>query len=289
MAKTSLKLEENIEGNFFVDSTCIDCSACRRFAPTVFGETGEYSFVYRQPQTDQEMLEAQRALLSCPTSSIGTHHKTDLKPARQSFPLELVPGIHINGFNAQDSFGADSYFIQHPNGNWLVDSPRFTNHLVKAIESMGGIDTIFLTHQDDVVDARDYAHHFNAKRIIHRLDADAQKDAEIILEGEEDSTIGPGTLIFTPGHTRGHLVLLWEDKYLFTGDHFSWVPKSNRFGSFRNACWFSWDIQIKSVEKLKSYENVEWVFPGHGHRGKVEKKTFPAYVDEAVKWMKTVR
>lgn len=106
---------------------------------------------------------------------------------------------------------------------------------------------------------------------------------------KEDSTIGPGTLIFTPGHTRGHLVLLWEDKYLFTGDHFSWVPKSNRFGSFRNACWFSWDIQIKSVEKLKSYENVEWVFPGHGHRGKVEKKTFPAYVDEAVKWMKTVR
>ncbi|MDH3257810.1 MAG: ferredoxin, partial [Nitrospinota bacterium] len=91
MAKPSLQLKENIEGNFFVDSTCIDCGACRRFAPSVFGETGEYSFVSRQPQTDPEKLEAQRALLACPTASIGTHHKTDLKQARQTFPLELVP------------------------------------------------------------------------------------------------------------------------------------------------------------------------------------------------------
>ncbi len=255
----------------------------------MFGETGEYSFVYRQPQTDAEELEAQRSLLACPTASIGTHHTADLNQAKQSFPLELVPGIHINGFNARDSFGADSYFIRHPQGNWLVDSPRFTKHLVKVFEAKGGIDTIFLTHQDDVADARDYARHFQAKRIIHRLDAGAAKDAEIIVEGEEDTQIGPGTIIFTPGHTRGHQVLLWEDKFLFTGDHFSWFPKLNRFGSFRGACWFSWDVQIQSIEKLKLYQNVEWVFPGHGHRGKVEQQSFPDYVEEAVTWMKSVQ
>lgn len=288
MAKPSLKLQENIEGNFYVDSTCIDCAACRRFAPPVFGETGDYSFVHTQPQTPKDTLAAQRALLACPTASIGTHHKTDLNPAKQSFPLELVPGIYINGFNARDSFGADSYFLQHPDGNWLVDSPRFTKHLVKAFEAMGGIDTIFLTHQDDVADACDYARHFQSKRIIHRLDSGAQKDAEIIVENGDEPCIGPGQIIFTPGHTRGHQVLLWEDKYLFTGDHFSWMPKASRFGSFRNVCWFSWDIQIQSVEKLKRYKNVQWVFPGHGHRGKVERKPFPEHVEQAVAWMKTV-
>jgi glyoxylase-like metal-dependent hydrolase (beta-lactamase superfamily II)/ferredoxin len=289
VAKSSLKLNENVEGNFFVDSTCIDCGACRRFAPSAFGETGDYSFVYRQPQTGPEEREAQRALLACPTASIGTHLKTDLNPAKQSFPLGLVPGVYINGFNARDSFGADSYFIKHPKGNWLVDSPRFTKHLVKAFEDMGGIEYIFLTHQDDVADASDYARHFQSKRIIHQLDAGAAKDAEIIVEGEDDSKIGLGEIIFTPGHTRGHQVLLWEDKFLFTGDHFSWSPKFNRFGSFRNACWFSWDVQIESVDKLTNYKNVEWVFPGHEHRGKVEKKSFSEYVEEAVAWMKTVR
>ncbi len=289
MAKSSLQLKENVEGNFFVDSTCIDCGACRRFAPSVFGETGEYSYVYQQPETEPEKLQAQRALLACPTASIGTHQKTDLNDAKQSFPLELAPGIHINGFNARDSFGADSYFIQHSTGNWLVDSPRFSKHLVTAFEAMGGIDTIFLTHQDDVADSRDYARHFHSKRIIHRLDAGSTKDAEIILEGEDDFKIGPGNIIFTPGHTRGHQVLLWDNKYLFTGDHFSWFPKANRFGSFRNACWYSWDVQIQSVEKLKAYKKVEWVFPGHGHRSKVGKAPFPEYVDEAVTWMKTVQ
>lgn len=289
MAKPSQKVKENIEGNYFVDSTCIDCGACRRFSPSVFGETGDYSFVYRQPKTDREEMEAQRALLACPTASIGTHHKTDLNTAKQSFPLELIPGIFINGFNARDSFGADSYFVQHPDGNWLVDSPRYTKHLVKAFEDMGGVDYIFLTHQDDVADAGDYARHFQSQRIIHQLDADAAKDAEIIVEGEDDFKIGPADIIFTPGHTRGHQVLLWDDKFIFTGDHFSWFPKFNRFGSFRNACWFSWDIQIQSVDKLKSYVNVEWVFPGHGHRGKVNKKSFPEYVEEAVTWMKTVQ
>ena len=289
VAKSSLQLQENVGGNFFVDSTCIDCGACRRFAPSVFGETGEYSFVYRQPQTDSEILEAQRALIACPTASIGTHHKTDLNGAKQSFPLELVSGIHINGFNARDSFGADSYFIKHPEGNWLVDSPRFTKHLVNAFEDMGGIDTIFLTHQDDVADSLDYARHFQSQRIIHRLDAKAVKDAEIILDGEDDLKIGPGNIVFTPGHTRGHLTLLWENRFLFTGDHFSWSPKADRFGSFRDACWYSWDVQIQSVEKLKSYKNVEWVFPGHGQRSKVEKKPFAEYVEEAVTWMKSVR
>ncbi|NIP99874.1 MAG: MBL fold metallo-hydrolase, partial [Nitrospinaceae bacterium] len=203
MAKVSLKLQENVEGNFYVDSTCIDCGACRRFAPAVFGETEEYSYVFRQPQSPANELKAQRALLACPTASIGTQNKTDLKPAKRTFPLQLIPGVSINGFNARDSFGADSYWIRHPDGNWLVDSPRFTRHLVQAFEAAGGIRYIFLSHQDDVADAHLYARHFNAQRIINRRDVQAQPDSEIIVEGEDDVQIGPGKIIFTPGHTRG--------------------------------------------------------------------------------------
>ncbi|MCH7501660.1 MAG: MBL fold metallo-hydrolase, partial [Nitrospinae bacterium] len=57
----------------------------------------------------------------------------------------------------------------------------------------------------------------------------------------------------------------------------------------RGVCWFSWDIQIESVEKLKHFENVNWVFPGHGHRGQVEDKPFSEVIDEAVTWMRSVR
>ena len=33
MANPKLRLEENVAGEFFVDSTCIDCDTCRQLAP----------------------------------------------------------------------------------------------------------------------------------------------------------------------------------------------------------------------------------------------------------------
>jgi glyoxylase-like metal-dependent hydrolase (beta-lactamase superfamily II) len=55
--------------------------------------------------------------------------------------------------------------------------------------------------------------------------ADTQ-DVEIKLEGEGPWTLPDGgddvTMVFTPGHTSGHLVLYYgPGKALFTGDHLS--------------------------------------------------------------------
>ncbi len=281
-------MEENIDGHFFVDSTCIDCGACRKFAPVNFGATGEFAFVKQQPQSVTEELEAKQALVACPTGSIGTTQKTNLEKAQNSFPLKIAPEIFINGYNARDSYGADSYFIQSSSGNWLVDSPRFTKKLVRKFEELVGVKYIFLTHQDDVADSDLFAKYFQAQRIIHKLDAHSSKEAEIVLSSDEDRIIDQGKIIFTPEHTKGHQVLLWDDKYLFTGDHFAWLNRRNRFGSFRDACWHSWEEQIKSVEKLRSLTEVQWVFPGHGHRKQVADNTFVEIIDDAVVWMKLV-
>ena len=54
MADRAHLLPENVEGPFFVDSTCIDCDTCRQLAPATFGETGEFSFVQLQPRDDSE-------------------------------------------------------------------------------------------------------------------------------------------------------------------------------------------------------------------------------------------
>jgi hypothetical protein len=37
MADPAHRLPENVEGSFFVDSTCIDCDTCRQIAPATFG------------------------------------------------------------------------------------------------------------------------------------------------------------------------------------------------------------------------------------------------------------
>jgi glyoxylase-like metal-dependent hydrolase (beta-lactamase superfamily II)/ferredoxin len=265
MADRAHRLPENVEGPFFVDSTCIDCDTCRQLAPSTFGETGEFSFVRAQPRDDAEQRAAFRALIACPTGSIGADDKMAARAAVDEFPLPLAGGVAYCGFNSPKSFGGNSYFVEHPAGNWLVDSPRYVEHLVRRIAAKGGLRYIFLTHRDDVADAARYAERFNAERIIHRLELTAQPGAERVIEGFAPVELAPGFLaIPTPGHTRGHCALLHRE-FLFSGDHIWWSRNRGRLTASRDVCWHSWAEQLRSVALLENF-TFEWVLPGHGER-----------------------
>jgi glyoxylase-like metal-dependent hydrolase (beta-lactamase superfamily II)/ferredoxin len=286
MADPKKSLATNVSGNFFVDSTCIDCDTCRQLAPRTFVEDGSYSAVFRQPENDEEVLEALRALVCCPTASIGTHDKTDPRPAVASLPLRLADSVFYCGFNSEESYGANSFFIQHDAGNWLIDSPRHTAQLVKKFAEMGGIKYVFLSHRDDVADAERYAKEFSASRIIHARDASASPGAEIIIDGTEEFEPVPGfKIIPTPGHTAGHAVLLFNDRHLFTGDHLAFDRESRRLTAFRDHCWFSWSDQTKSMESLLKY-SFEYVLAGHGDRVKLERIEMKAQLARLVERMK---
>jgi glyoxylase-like metal-dependent hydrolase (beta-lactamase superfamily II)/ferredoxin len=266
MADFKKQVLENVMGEFFVDSTCIDCDTCRQLAPGVFEEAGNTSFVRRQPRTPDEVREATRALLACPTGSIGTLHANSAAEVMGDFPLPIGEDVYYCGFNSPKSYGGNSYFIRRPDGNWLVDSPKFLPHLVRKFGELGGIRYVFLTHQDDVAEAGKYAGKFGAKRIIHEEDQRAQPGAEILVRGFEVLELEPGfKIIPTPGHTLGHCVLLYKDKFLFTGDHLWWRRKRRQLGASQNVAWYSWRKQAESMERLLRYD-FEWVLPGHGQK-----------------------
>jgi len=212
MAKTALRLSENVPGDFFVDSTCIDCDACRQIAPATFAEDGDYSIVYRQPETDDELRRAMMALVACPTASIGSVEHHDAHLGIDAFPELLADNVYYCGFNAESSFGAWSYLIVRPEtegGNVLVDSPRFATQLVKKIDAMGGVRTMFLTHKDDVADHERLADRFNCRRVMHADDGARRLGIEQIITGEEAVDLDHDLIALpVPGHTRGHAVLL---------------------------------------------------------------------------------
>ena len=268
MAERARQVAENVPGEFFVDSTCIDCDTCRQLAPDTFAEAAEYSYVHRQPETAAEQRQALQALVACPTGSIGA--ASSAREAVRDFPLPVEEEVSYCGFASPKSFGGSSYFVRHPEGNWLIDSPRFVAHLVQRFREAGGIRYIFLTHRDDVADAAKYAREFGSRRIIHNLEKSAQPDAEIILEGREAVELAPGFLaIPTPGHTRGHTALLYRDYFLFTGDHLWWSRNRRALNASRSVCWYDWDEQVQSLALLEQYE-FQWVLPGHGERAKLE-------------------
>ena len=73
MADPNDRVPDNAPGKFYVDSQCIDCDVCRDTAQDNFTRNDDngYSFVYKQPQTQEELNLCIEAMDSCPVEAIG--------------------------------------------------------------------------------------------------------------------------------------------------------------------------------------------------------------------------
>ena len=286
MARAALRIADNVDGDFFVDSTCIDCDACRQIAPTVFHDIGDQSAVFHQPETAGELVAAQRALISCPTASIGDAAKRDMSAAVATLPERIDDDVYRCGYTSESSFGAISWYVRDL--KVLVDSPRFANPLAKNIEALGGVGTLLLTHQDDVADHQKFRDRFGCERWLHRDDIRTRtQSVEHQPSGLDPVKISEDVLMIpTPGHTKGHSVYLVRNKFLFTGDHLAWDESRDRLYAFRNACWYSWSEQTESMQRLLEYA-FEWVLPGHGRPVHLDRERMHRELEKCVKWMRS--
>lgn len=64
---------ENVKGEYYVDSQCIDCDLCRETAPNNFTREDDegYSYVFKQPENDEEREQCVEAMEGCPVEAIG--------------------------------------------------------------------------------------------------------------------------------------------------------------------------------------------------------------------------
>jgi len=285
MAALARRLETNVAGDFFVDSSCIDCDTCRWLAPSTFDRSGEQSRVWRQPGTAEERRAAELALIACPTASIGVTEEHDLAAAARAFPLAIQGEVYHCGFHDEASFGATSYLVVRPGGNVLVDVPRWNAPLASRIRALGGVRTIFLTHRDDVAGHGRWAEQFGAERVMHARDS-AGVEVERALEGDEPIELEEDLLaVPTPGHTEGSACLIYRSKFLFSGDHVAWSESRGHVYAFRSACWYDWRTQIASMERL-ARQRFEWILPGHGWRCQFDADEMQRQMARCIEWMR---
>jgi glyoxylase-like metal-dependent hydrolase (beta-lactamase superfamily II) len=172
----------------------------------------------------------------------------------------------------------------------MIDSPRFSQPLVRRLEELGGVRTLFLTHRDDVADHARFAQHFDCRRVMHAADVGRDTaDVETRIEGLEPIALDDEIRIVpTPGHTAGSACLLYAGRYLFSGDHVAWSASRGHVYAFRDACWHDWDTQIASMERLAE-QRFEWILPGHGRRCRFEPDAMRAQMRRCVEWMRERR
>lgn len=264
MARVDLRNRANAEGDWFVDTRCIDCGTCREIAPGLFGEDSGLSVVRRQPGAG-EQLDAWLAAQACPTISIGSVSRRP-RPGRL-YPREVEhgSGVFDLGYCSEDSFGASAWLVVRPTGNVLVDSPRFTEALARPIAELGGIRHVVFTHRDDVADGRRWAERFGARSWIHADDRSVAPWTTDLLGDEQELQRG-FLAIPVPGHTKGSVVFLLDGRWLFTGDSLAWSHERGDLTAFRRACWYSWAVQSESLARLADSHRFSAILPGHGAR-----------------------
>jgi glyoxylase-like metal-dependent hydrolase (beta-lactamase superfamily II) len=120
---------------------------------------------------------------------------------------------------------------------------------------------------------------------MHQADGAERLGIEHVITGEDTIPIDDDLLIVpTPGHTRGHQVLLYQNQVLFTGDHLAWSPTRHTLTAFRDACWYSWAEQTRSMAKLLGYR-FACVLPGHGWMHQADPSEMHRQLQDLVEWM----
>lgn len=248
----------------------------------MFTRKGVKAVVHRQPATDIERIQAMAASVACPVGSIRTYTPEPLvKQALEAFPAEIdpthIPGVYHLGFHSPVTFGATSYLVRRPEGNLMIDTPRYNSRLAAKIEAQGGLRYMLLTHKDNFGDQQKWKDRFpEVERVLHRLDGTpATRECELLLEGEGVWRPEPDfDIIHTPGHTAGSLCFLVRtagDAVLFTGDHLAYSAQRKRLDGFKRYNYGSVDAQLLSLRALADRDiDFTWILPGHGRMARFE-------------------
>ena len=66
------KISQNVQGRFYVDSNCINCSLCPEIAPDNFMTNNHqgYEYVCKQPENNKEKTLIAEAIVLCPVDAI---------------------------------------------------------------------------------------------------------------------------------------------------------------------------------------------------------------------------
>jgi glyoxylase-like metal-dependent hydrolase (beta-lactamase superfamily II) len=244
-------------------STCRICRAAWNMAPGIIaeGQDGKAIFV-RQPETEEETMQAWRAALACPTGSVLAPR--GLKAPDGIFPQELAPQLYRLGYNDNATAGAHPFFIRSSTGlNVLIDGPRYVGKLVDFMEQQGGLHHVLLTHRDDVGASAKYAEHFGARLWIHENDREASPEATDILTGYDITEPIPGVKVIPiPGHTIGSVAYLIDER-MFVGDSLNWLIDEKKLWTNPLRCWDDWDMQRRSLRRLQDFR-FDFVLAGHG-------------------------
>ncbi|MGW2364713.1 MBL fold metallo-hydrolase [Streptomyces sp. NPDC001667] len=258
---------ERFAGDWHVDERCTNCDVARQLAPGLVGEADGRSVILRAPRDQADVQALHAAAHACHTRSIHPPEGR-LGTALDPFPMALDDDVYLCGHNSTHTAGANSYLLRRPDGTtMMIDTPRWSAPLATRYEALGPVTDVLLTHRDHAAHGRRYADRFGARLWIHEGDLDAAPDADRVLSGTEAVRIADDVVAHPlPGHTRGSVVYIADERYCFSGDSFYWSRTLGDIEVAETVTWYSIEVLAASLARTAAELRFEWLLPGHGDR-----------------------
>ncbi|MFG2141767.1 MBL fold metallo-hydrolase [Streptomyces sp. NPDC048650] len=255
---------------WYVDDRCNNCDVARQLAPGLIAEVGGRSEVVRQPRGEAEERLLHAAAFACHTRSVRRPSRR-LDAAKDPYPLPLDDAddtVLLCGHNSTQNAGANSFLLRRPAGTlMMIDTPRWSETLAARYERLGPVTDVLLTHQDHAVHGRRYADRFGARLWIHEGDLAAAPDADRVLRGTGSVEIAEGVFAHPlPGHTRGSVLYVADERYCFSGDSFYWSRATGDIEVADSVTWYSITELAASLDRTAGRLRFEWLLAGHGDR-----------------------
>ncbi|MFI2200213.1 MBL fold metallo-hydrolase [Streptomyces sp. NPDC020192] len=256
-----------LQDGWYVNERCTNCDVARQLAPGLIGEVGGRSAVLRRPSGETELRQIHAAAHACHTRAIRPAAGR-LDTAQDPFPLALDDAVSLCGHNSPHNAGANSYLLRRPDGTaMLVDTPRWSTALAARYAALGPVTDVLLTHRDHAAHGRGYADRLGARLWIHEGDLDAAPDADRVLRGTDPAEIADGVIAHPlPGHTKGSVLFVADERYCFSGDSFYWSRGTGDIEVAESVTWYSIRELAASLARTAARLRFEWLLPGHGDR-----------------------
>lgn len=289
--ETTVGAEEAGRTGWYVDERCTDCDVARQLAPDLVREGEGRSELVRQPENETEAGQLLAAALACHTRSIRPPGGLLDPAAPDPFPLALDAHVLLCGHNSRHTAGANSYLLRRPSGSWMmVDTPRFSEPLARRYETDRRFTDVLLTHRDHAAHGRRWADRLGARLWIHEGDLDAAPDADQVLRGTAPTDIAEGVrAVPLPGHTRGSVLYLADERYCFSGDSFYWARTLDDLEVAQSVTWYSIEELAASLARVADGLRFEWLLPGHGGRKRLPAAEMALRMRRLVRRVATLR
>jgi len=292
------------------------------FAPSIFSRektSDTHHFVSKQPTSELEVEQSRAALSACPVAAIRVEKPTSVKDNKFSinpkfnglplpFPRKVspnLPDVYFVGHHNSKSFGAAPYLLPVTSSSsittpkWiLVDTPRYSEPAVRAVESVTGVEGpayLVLTHVDDTADHNRWKERYpNLKRIFHSGDLgvhnwigdETLEDVEILLESQSSdrhlqyfdlngTPVGEDcsdnvVLVHTPGHSPGSISVLKRPTRTANS-----IKSSKQKKKFSPGVLFSGDTYAYTTREGGHMSG----FPRFGNDQELQSKILPLLLD----------